>query len=314
MKVTIIIPAYNVEEYIERCLQSCVRQNYDNWEAIIINDGSRDATLAKIREYQKIDSRIKFIDKNNEGLAKARKDGLEKAEGDYIYFLDSDDFLYIDSISECLNIFKENDVDIVIHDMTAIWDSGKQRLGTHNITQNISGLEVVQSMLTSDLSSTIWGKMYKKSVFDSVSHPVDQRMMGEDTLLLLEVALKNEPKIFYLKKPLYYYYQRVGSITKQGNILGEYMVQYAIAVEEKLRKYNLLQTVNIEWSKFNLDVVLRILLDKSVETPKISNFIEKVIKVNYKSAKHLLTWKRKLIIYLLKINYNLAIKVISSSK
>ena len=89
--VSIIIPAYNVENYIEKCLYSAVNQTMEDIEIIVINDGSCDKTLQKIEEFSKYDSRIIIINKKNEGVQAARRDGIEYASGQYILFLDSDD-------------------------------------------------------------------------------------------------------------------------------------------------------------------------------------------------------------------------------
>ena len=139
-RVSIIIPAYNLENYIERCLQSCLDQTYKNWEAIIVNDGSTDNTLNVINQFIRNEARFKLIDQLNSGLPRTREVGIENATGDYIYFLDGDDFLFNETLDSCVSKIALSGADIVVHDSIAIWDSGKKVLGKHKIPQNISGL------------------------------------------------------------------------------------------------------------------------------------------------------------------------------
>ena len=101
MKFSIIIPVYNVEKYLRECLDSVLGQSFPDWEAVCVNDGSTDASASVLREYESIDSRIKVITQPNGGLSKARNTGLSAAKGDYVIFLDSDDWLEPDAL-ECL--------------------------------------------------------------------------------------------------------------------------------------------------------------------------------------------------------------------
>lgn len=109
-KVSIIIPVYNVEKYIRQCLESVINQTYKNIEIIVINDGTKDGSMKIVEEYLE-DKRIKIINKNNGGLSSARNKGIEEATGEYIYFLDSDDWIEKDTIEVLVKNSK--DVDII---------------------------------------------------------------------------------------------------------------------------------------------------------------------------------------------------------
>ena len=112
-KISVIIPVYNVEQYLRECLDSVVSQTLSDIEIIIINDGSPDNSINIIREYEKKDSRIVVIDKKNEGVGKARNDGLRRATGEYIAFMDSDDYYPTENVLEVLyNTAKENNVKV----------------------------------------------------------------------------------------------------------------------------------------------------------------------------------------------------------
>ena len=93
MKISIIIPAYNVEKYIDKCITSVINQTYDNIEAIIVNDGSTDNTALIIEKYSEVDNRIIVVNKENSGVSDSRNIGIENITGDYAFFLDSDDWI-----------------------------------------------------------------------------------------------------------------------------------------------------------------------------------------------------------------------------
>lgn len=112
-KVSIIIPVYNVEKYLKRCLDSIIRQTYKNLEIICVNDGSPDSSLEILRKYEKQDSRIKIVDKENGGVSSARNSGIRAMTGEYVIFVDADDWLEKDAVEKLYQIAKKETVDIV---------------------------------------------------------------------------------------------------------------------------------------------------------------------------------------------------------
>lgn len=121
-KVSIIIPVYNVEKYLAECLDSAIRQSHSNKEIIIINDGSTDNSAEIIAEFQRNYNNITVVTTKNQGLSLARNTGLEKANGDYIIFLDSDDWLEKETLASCLNAVKKHNADIVFFNAEAFAD------------------------------------------------------------------------------------------------------------------------------------------------------------------------------------------------
>jgi glycosyltransferase involved in cell wall biosynthesis len=111
--LSIILPVYNAEMYLKRCINSVLRQDFNNFELIIVNDGSNDKSQDICEYYSRIDNRIKLYNQINSGVAVARNTGLEKANGDYILFIDSDDWLDYDMISSMINIFTSYECDLV---------------------------------------------------------------------------------------------------------------------------------------------------------------------------------------------------------
>ena len=125
MKVSIIVAAYNIENYIKRCMDSIVSQTFKDIEIIVVNDGSTDNTSKIIESFANNDKRIKTIDKQNEGLIEARKSGLKIACGEYILFLDGDDWLHTQAIEKLYKKAIQDDSDIVLYNFYLAYDSNK---------------------------------------------------------------------------------------------------------------------------------------------------------------------------------------------
>ena len=124
MKVSIVIPVYNTEKYISRCIQSCLNQTYNDYEIIVINDGSTDGSEAIVAQYSRKYDRIKLVSINNSGLSIARNIGMDMANGEYIYFLDSDDWIDSDCLEKCCYYADEHKLDIVCFDAKTVLEEG----------------------------------------------------------------------------------------------------------------------------------------------------------------------------------------------
>ena len=124
-KVSIVVPIYNVEKYLKQCIESIINQTLQDIEIILVDDGSPDNCPQICDEYAKKDSRIKVVHKKNGGLSSARNAGIEVATGDFIGFVDSDDYIELDMYEKMYNIAKENHVDFVVSDYYKVSDKGK---------------------------------------------------------------------------------------------------------------------------------------------------------------------------------------------
>lgn len=113
IKISVIIPVYGVEKYIRQCLESVIKQTYKNLEIIVVNDGTKDNSMKIVEEYL-VDERIKVINKENGGISSARNRGIEEATGEYVSFVDSDDWLEIDLYERIVQILEGNKVDIIV--------------------------------------------------------------------------------------------------------------------------------------------------------------------------------------------------------
>ena len=238
-KISVIIPVYNVEKYINKCIKSIKNQNYANFEALIIDDGSLDDSIAIAKEIIRDDSRFTILPKKNGGLSSARNFGIEHAKGDYIYFLDSDDYISIDCLAICMKIALSNpSVDIVLFGHHQVTENG-EILTTYipNHNEYLKQKDFLLSKRTIDYS--VWSKIYKKSLFDHIRFL--EGISYEDQQIMIE--LLHEKKLYTYHGALHYYVQRAGSIMNSYNtrIIEDYMNIY-LNFREFMQKNNLWQS------------------------------------------------------------------------
>ena len=220
-KISIIVPVYQVEQYLDRCIQSIVDQTYSNLEILLVDDGSVDRCPQICDEWSLRDSRIKVIHQKNAGVAAARNTGLLSAQGEYLYFVDSDDVIKPNLCEKVMKVFSENDVDIVAFDCDQINQSGESIGGTENLNEGVLGREeALRQLLQGKINSYLWNKIYKRKVFENILFP--NRTAFEDMAVVYQLFLKADA-IFCLNEPLYISYRRTGSATAAMNArkLGE---------------------------------------------------------------------------------------------
>ena len=218
-KITVIVPVYNVENYLEKCLDSLINQTYKNLEIIVINDGSTDNSGEICQEYAQKDNRIVYIEKENGGLSDARNVGLDKMTGSYVTFIDSDDWVELDYVETLYKKIVEYQADIAVGNYYS-YNEDEETYYFHiygdsyyeKVYDNISIFENLyesQEMKSFALISA-WGKLYKAKLFDYLRF--DKGKLGEDGYFNQKMYLSVN-KVVYLNKGLYAYRQRSGSIT-----------------------------------------------------------------------------------------------------
>lgn len=208
--ISIIVPVYNVEKYIKRCVKSIMEQTYSNIEIILINDGSTDRSCEICHELEKEDERIRLIIKEkNEGVSSARNAGLKAAKGEYIAFIDSDDYVSKDYIEVLLCLCMDNNAEISECMLYSGYDDNYQFDNKKNEKEKMySGVEYLRNIYSFSASEGFLCKLYKKQLFEGIECP-DRRIM-EDVAVTYKVAYRAK-KIVYLHKRLYYYYQSADS-------------------------------------------------------------------------------------------------------
>ena len=218
IQLSIIIPVYNVEAYLEECLNSAVNQNIDNYEIIIVNDGSTDGSEDIIDKFTKNYSFIKKVNKENNGLGAARNTGIRLATGKYIGFIDSDDYIDENMLFNMIKRAEENNVDIIICDVEVFDDNDKKQKWYFNVkkkfyNKNMSNEDVLKLYLTDRIKGFAWNKIYKRSLFTDNNVLYEEGVYYEDiytTLRLLTYA----KTINLIDEPYYKYRQHYGSITR----------------------------------------------------------------------------------------------------
>lgn len=211
--ISVIIPVYNVEKYLKKCVDSVINQKYQNLEIILVDDGSPDNCPAICDEYKKKDKRIKVIHKANGGIASTRNRGLEMATGKYITFIDSDDFYDLDLFSDFCKFIENKEFDIYIFGHKKIYENQNYKFEKNAKIEKISNIECMKKILHSDLDDFLWNKIFKRTLFDGVRFPDGKNF--EDLGATYKLVLKAK-KIFITNSEYYGYYQRNNSIT--GNM------------------------------------------------------------------------------------------------
>lgn len=214
-EISIIVPVYNVENYLARCIDSILIQSFKNFEIILVNDGSTDNSLNICKKYANRNRRIKLVSQDNKGLSAARNTGLRFAMGKYVCFVDSDDFIEKDYLLLLLNNIKKYNSDISMCEYYLTDDKGKQySVEEFNEPRNVvalSGKEVFSYFYKDNYVPNVvaWNKIYKKVLFDNIKFK--EGCYFEDEIIALPLFYKAK-KVSFVKKPLYNYVQRQGSI------------------------------------------------------------------------------------------------------
>lgn len=212
-KISIVIPCYNVEKYIAKCIDSVINQTYGNLEIICINDGSTDRTLSLIENFRIGDKRIVLIDQENKGLSTTRNLGIEKSTGEYILFVDSDDWLEYDCLERILNVQGQYDVICFPYYSDFKNISLSKRFGINGsfpastLQRKIVGPidNEVRNIEKLDSLATVWGKLYRLDVIKAIEfHEVKEIGTWEDGIFNLRV-LENCNNSYILDVPLYHY-------------------------------------------------------------------------------------------------------------
>ena len=213
--ISIIVPIYNVESYLDECIESIIHQTYENLEIILVNDGSTDKSEIICEKYRNNDNRIKYLYKDNGGSGSARNLGLSMVHGNYVSFVDSDDFIELNMIEKLYSIIKSNDADIAF--------CTHERYGDINHPPTTDGsikkYDIENYLLEFSLGGKVatpsaWQKLYKSTLIANIKFP--EGTYSEDLIWTAKVII-NSHKIVFLNEALYHYRIREHSITSGEN-------------------------------------------------------------------------------------------------
>ena len=207
MKISIIVPMYNVEKYIDRCLSSLINQTYYRIEIILINDGSTDSTFNIAKKYADNDERIILLDFENKGVSAARNQGLNVATGDYCLFVDSDDWLDLDWIEKLIQKVKTDQVDVVVSGY--YYNSHEQKRVLPSGEKNVKELLNMVADPMCECNSALWNKLILANL--AKQFRFDETLsIGEDMLYLCQCIIAAQ-KILVIEEAGYHYFQRSDS-------------------------------------------------------------------------------------------------------
>ena len=288
--ISIVVPVYNVEKYLKKCIDSIINQTYENLEIILVDDGSTDNSKKICDEYILKDNRIKVIHKENGGLSDARNVGVDKAKGEYIVFIDSDDWIDEKMIEILYYIIKKNNSDISICDYFLAYNEEEQNQKEEIQFYQFNNIEALKKLYDENLNiimTITCCKLFKKILFSDIKFPKGK--IHEDEFTTYKLLYKSK-KISYTNEKMYYYRQREDSITHRKFSIKN--LDAVDAFEERISFFK-----NIVKNKF--------LYYKSVESlyffcmksyflyEKEINNDKKVLKFLRKKAKNILKGKSK---------------------
>lgn len=214
-KVSVIVPVYNSEKYLEQCLYSIINQTYSNIEIIIVDDGSTDKSKNIYSYINNKDCRIKIIKENHKGPSNARNRGIEEATGDYILFVDSDDWIDEKLVEKCINIYEKYDIDCIVYEANTVYPKKVEKEGSIYKEGIYNKHEVISKLIIKEKINSPWNKMYKKSIIDSNNIKYDDDIViGEDLLFNINY-FKFIEKIYISNEKMYNYRMHNSSLTKK---------------------------------------------------------------------------------------------------
>ena len=236
--ISIIVPVYNVENYLERCLDSLILQTYSNLEIICINDGSEDSSLKILKKYAKKDNRIKIIEQENQGQSHARNHGLEFANGDYISFVDSDDWVSLTLYKKFVTALNQanSEFDIYLFNYTSYFEKPKpnEYVNKNGVVFSLWNGEnedrftpVYKYSDCKDLfggNMGVWNKIYKRELIKDLRF--EENYIFEDQLFYLQTMLNSDG--IYINNEVQYFYRQADNSTVHtlgGNVFDVFLIQ-----------------------------------------------------------------------------------------
>ena len=212
-KLSVIVPIYNVDKYLKKCVDSIINQTYKNLEIILVDDGSTDSSGKIADEYKKIDERIKVIHKKNGGLADARNAGIKIATGKYIAFVDSDDWIDCDAYRFSIELLEKSESDMLVFLAISCYSDLNILIHNDNSYQVIYNNEIFNYW--NIIGRGVCDKIFLKKYWDDIQFPTGKT--SEDIFVIYKLMAKSK-KTILLSNTYYYYRQRLGSISKNNDV------------------------------------------------------------------------------------------------
>ena len=303
-KISVIIPVYNVENYLEECILSVLGQTYTNLEVILVNDGSTDSSFEICKQYEKLDERVVVLTKENGGLSSARNFGLKHATGIYVGFIDSDDFIKKDMFQKMYEVAKIKNAEIVCCDFSECDEASNIRhVQDSNIIYEYNNYQAISKLLyESYYKCFAWNKLYIKELFDDICYPDGK--LYEDIVTTYKL-MKKSSKIAYIKTPFYIYRQRNNSITNSKFNMRSY--EMLEAIDELIDDINNIPTKYQNDLKIGFAIYYSFFISEMIN----AHYMDKII---YKKYKGMLKENFSAIIFSSELNVRRKIQMILSGR
>ena len=280
--ISIIVPVYNSELYINRCLDSLLKQTYKNIEIIIVDDGSKDNSLQLIKDYANKDSRIKVYTQSNQGPSVARNTGLDNSTGKYIMFVDADDFIDKNMVANMVEVIKDDTNTLVLCDNSEIWANEIEERKLFDTDKNyIKKVDVIKA-IASGKAGLVCGKLFNKNIIKEHNIKFDKEIkMCEDQIFFLNISRYCDDFI-YIPKSLYFYDRR-----NENSITIKYKEKvidnqiYVINIIKEILKTSDIESDDINYIINNryIDAIDYCVTNEVLDT-KIYNIMDKISNVN----------------------------------
>lgn len=269
--ISIIVPIYNVEGYLSQCLDSILTQSYQDWECILVDDGSKDGSGGICDDYQEKDERFKVIHKQNGGVSSARNIGLVQAMGEWVFFSDADDLLEVDALETLIKGTESGSPFIMAGFNKLSEDKNLIETNTKEIIKEISVEEaIMEQYKPSDFSyqGYLWCKLFRLDIIKDNYLIFDESIsFNEDALFIMQYICCLKDKIYYTAKPVYNYIERSSSamgstinhfnpkfVTHLDSVIKQKEVVFTYTNNPELRKTALIRIVNLY--NYCLDMML----------------------------------------------------------
>lgn len=320
--ISIILPCFNVAKYIDNCIQSILKQTFNNFEIIAINDGSTDDTLSILNNYNLSSNKLKIFNQENYGVSASRNLGLQFCRGKYVVFVDSDDYLELDYLEKLYQNITKNDNDLVCCAYFDHYKSKNQYLTSYLITGKIIP-NIFISYLFKNIGGVLWDKIYKLDIINTFRIRFESNLNISEDLIFNLKYLQHINNIFIINDPLYHY--------NRENLIG---LSRSISLKNFLDYKRLNYYIRVELSKFPIsansceDILNSVILSQKISlvrnifklqiTFRMKLFYLKFVDINFPTRSRAVNKVDLILIFLLeKKQYKIClyfIKFVSSEK
>lgn len=313
IKVSVIIPAYNIERYVQKAIKSVTKQSLKEVEIIVVNDGSTDRTKEKIEELANSDKRIKVINLNNGGVSRARNTGISIAQGEYVLFLDGDDWIADECLNELYKRSKRDNLDLLVFNYTKVSANEMEECKFNLKDEIISGRQALKETLVDKMTPSMCNKFISREILLENMRFEEDIAIGEDLLLSIKLcSIAN--RVGKINKSYYCYYMRDDSVTHKVTEKIFSINESINRIEEYLKRENLINEniKEFEFLKFKHLYFYRVIVGNMDDNMHKTFFYKykdvKNIKKNnyYKEFKSKSKIDIKIRLALYESNYNIA--------